>query len=104
MSAYGWIIDTDRDPDLRYNPGTNMNAKGLMGPSGISQEHVDLLRLGDGIKFHLFDDDGNLMYEGRFLGDSESEDGFGPLDDFGTPNAGCTYIKYLRLNGEWEQL
>lgn len=28
---------------------------------------------------------------------------FEPLDDFGTPNAGCTYIQYLQ-GGKWSTL
>ena len=53
-------------------------------------------------KFKMYDDDGNLCYSG-FSDDSESEDGFAPLDDYGTPNVGCTYIEYWR-NGKWEIL
>lgn len=53
-------------------------------------------------RFRLFDDDGVLCYEG-VSNDSESEAGFDPLDDYGTPNVGCTYIQYLR-GGKWETL
>ena len=41
------------------------------------------------IEFEMFDDDGNLMCSGL-----ASEEDFGPLDDYGTPNWGCTYIKF----------
>ena len=44
--------------------------------------------------FELFDDDGVLQYSGVIFGNYT---GFEPLDDFGTPNAGCTLVK---LNGE----
>jgi len=37
----------------------------------------------------MFDDDMNLYYEGKIIGDY---DGFEPLDDFGMPNARCTSI------------
>jgi len=40
-------------------------------------------------------DDGELYYEGTLFG---RYGGFEPLDDFGTPNAGCTMIK---INGKW---
>ena len=40
-------------------------------------------------KFRMYDDDGNLYYEGVC---TELE--FDPLDDYGMPNAGCTYMKY----------
>ena len=45
-------------------------------------------------RFSMYDDDDNCYYEGMIYGDY---DGFEPLDDFGMPNAGCTYIK---INGE----
>ncbi len=50
-------------------------------------------------KFRMYDDDGELYYEGL----SSVKDVFQPLDDFGTPNAGCTEIKYL-TDGKWETL
>ena len=53
-------------------------------------------------KFRLHDDDGELYYEG-LADDPNSEDAFGPLDDFGKGSAGCTDIYYLR-NGKWESL
>lgn len=46
-------------------------------------------------KFRMYDDDGELMYEGE--GNClDHDDGFGfePLDDFGMPNAGCTEIHW----------
>lgn len=53
-------------------------------------------------EFRMKDDDGNVYYEG-ICTDSESEDAFRPLDEFGEPNAGCTSIQYKR-NGVWETL
>ena len=41
-------------------------------------------------KFRMYDDDGILYYEGISTNDSS----FGPLDDYGMPNAGCTEIRY----------
>jgi len=43
----------------------------------------------DWIPFEMFDDDGNRMCAGL-----ASEEDFGPLDDYGMPNWGCTYIKF----------
>jgi hypothetical protein len=40
-------------------------------------------------KFRMFDDDGNLYYEGK-----SNEQSFAPLDRFGSPNAGATEIHY----------
>ncbi len=42
-------------------------------------------------KFKMYDDDGELYYEGVIYGEF---DGFEPLEDFGTWNAGCTEIRY----------
>ncbi len=99
MARYAWIIDTDHlaSPELGDEAGTT-------GPRDITEDQaVALHKRGEGARFKMYDDDGELYYSGRFLGDSESEDAFGPLDDFGTPNAGATTIKYLR-NGIWEIL
>lgn len=53
-------------------------------------------------KFRMYDDDGELYYEG-YSNDKNGEKAFDPLDDFGMPNAGCTEIKYLE-KGMWETL
>jgi hypothetical protein len=50
--------------------------------------------------FKMFDDDDNLYYEGFSTDDSS----FGPLDNYGTPNAGCTYIQYKNGFGKFETL
>jgi len=50
-------------------------------------------------KFRMFDDDGNLYYEGL----STCNSSFAPLDDYGMPNAGCTEIRYFE-SGRWETL
>lgn len=44
--------------------------------------------------FTMYDDDNNCYYQGMIYGDYT---GFEPLNDFGMPNAGCTYIK---MNGK----
>lgn len=99
-----WIIDVDKiasEEDKRENPdgACNLNAVGLMGPSTISEEAQELLRdKKNGTKFKMYDDDGELYYKGRFIldpkEDEDEEDEFQPLDNFGTPNAGCSHIKY----------
>lgn len=53
-------------------------------------------------RFRLFDDDGEIYYEG-LSDDCESEQAFAPLDDFGQGYAGCTEIDYF-ANGVWRQL
>lgn len=49
----------------------------------------------------MFDDDDNLYFEGYLVGDKNSHDGFMPLDNYGSPDSGCTYIKYKNEKGEW---
>lgn len=48
--------------------------------------------------FRLYDDDGELYYEGLSI----ENNSFDPLDDE-MDNSGCTEIHYLN-NGKWEQL
>ena len=72
---------------------------GTFGPFGITEEQQKLLKAGKGTQFKMYDDDHILVYTGRLLGDPNSEEGFGPLDDFGMPDAGCTGIKYRSPNG-----
>ena len=55
---------------------------------------IERLKQGHGFQFRMFDDDGELYYEGRCTIES-----FAPLDDFGMPNAGCTTIKYRNETG-----
>lgn len=55
----------------------------------------------------MLDDDGEVYYHGRFItatGEYGSEDDFGPLEDFGGPNAGCTEIQYKNAARQWETL
>ncbi len=48
--------------------------------------------------FRMLDADRNVYYVGK-----SSEEGFAPLHDFGTPNAGCTRIEY-RHGNSWRVL
>lgn len=45
----------------------------------------------------------DLIYEGLCTSNDDDE-AFAPLDDFGTPDAGCTEIRYLQEDGRWETL
>ena len=115
-----WIITKDRiadDRDKLEHPEGQCNAyaKGLMGPSNISEDDQRRLRAGEGKPFRLKDDDGILYYEGRILERSsitdEYESGFwgqdselAPLESFGGPNAGCVQIEYKNKDGKWEGL
>lgn len=117
-STYGWLITHDSiadDEDKRDNPApSNLNAPGVIGPRDIGPDHIVTLEAvaragfknykGESVqKFKMYDDDGILYYTGLFIGDEAEM--FGPLDDFGGPNAGATEIRYLnRETGEYETL
>lgn len=53
------------------------------------------------IKFKMFDDDGELYYEGRLTDDPDCENQSAALR-FGEADAGCTLI-IVERNGEWVQ-
>lgn len=98
-----WIIT--RDVLAEQNDNKFGNETGIYGPRDCSEVTYNKLQRGDGHMFLMFDDDDELYYEGLLLGDPTSHQGFSPLDDFGTPNAGCTYIKYYNAETkEWEVL
>ncbi len=101
---YAWIITKDLLADTSEPEGTNLNAVGVMGPGSITPEQEAQLLARKGRAFRMYDDDGEHYYSGRFIGDDDSEDAFGPLEDFGTPNAGCTRIDYGREGGKWVTL
>lgn len=83
-----WIIDIDFLADPQSKEGTLRNAVGLTGPSSYKGDGSELK-----CRFRLLDDDETACYEGRCDTDND-DNAFGPLDDFGTPNAGCTTIQY----------
>jgi len=94
---YAWIIDVshiDFENSKDFTP--------ITGPSDITPEQEAHLIFATGQKFKMYDDDGELYYSGRIIGNYS---GFEPLDDFGTPNAGCTEIKLLNSKtNKWETL
>lgn len=112
-STYAWIVDKDHIADPSARPGSYCNAPGLTGPRNAPDDLVARLAKGEGRKWQMFDDDGERYYDGRIVfTDPDDENGngltlpeeaFGPLNDFGTGNAGCTEIKY-RIDGEWRMI
>lgn len=102
-----WIIDRDYYADKSEPAPCNANAVGMTGPN-MADHHV-LQRLREnpryGVKFRMYDDDGNLYYAGRISPKAADLNGFQPLDNFGTPNAGCTEIRYYNAATHcWETL
>lgn len=93
-TGYAWIITEDTMPDDEGRTDV-----GTTGPRTASAEDLARLEAGEGNTFKLYDDDGIHYYTGRLVvsGDRTYDDEeacFGPLDDFGTPNAGATEIRW----------
>ena len=82
LAKYRWIVTRD------YMADATGNRKGTEGPSNLDRSITD-----NPVNWVCYDDDHNAVYAGTMWGDWE---GFEPLDDFGTGDAGCTGIK---LNG-----
>ena len=85
-SDYGWKITED----LISSPGES--DVGRTGPANIDEKWLTMLKMGVGQPFRLYDDDHEHYASGRLVGIDQT--GFEPLDDYGTPNYGCTGIKY----------
>jgi len=94
--GYGWIITKDY---LSKSIGEKSKS-GTMGPSSISDEITQRLKKGEGTKFRLYDDDGILYAEGLQITNGDEESEFAPLDDYGTPNWGCTELRQY-IDGNW---
>jgi len=68
------------------------------------QEIKELKRLGYTVHFKLYDDDEELYYSG-YMKDNDDVEGFEPLDDFATPDSGCTEIRIRNKDtGKYETL
>lgn len=98
-SKYGWVITKDNLTKEDQKVGIDLPSdKGISGPRNSTYTEAECRK---GAKFRMLDDDGEIYYYGYIVGDYS---GFEPLDDFGTPNAGCTEIQYKDAQGEWEGL
>lgn len=63
MQAYLWKIDKDHIASDGETPAT-----GRIGPRGVDRGPLlDTLTAGGGIPFRMYDDDGELCYEGRIV-------------------------------------
>lgn len=97
--AYAFIID--RDHISKDEPEFNQTGK-IRGTRGAREEGlVDKLKNGEGVKFRLYDDDGELYYEGRYVG-PDDETIFGP-QDWAMGYAGVTRTKLFE-KGRWNVL
>lgn len=101
-AQYGWIIDKDHLADR----GEDTEA-GTIGPSDIAPAiQTTLTTSSQGYEFKIFDDDDVLYYTGRALPAADEDLGseefaYGPLGDYGTPNAGATSITWTN-HPEWD--
>lgn len=102
-SPYAWIITRAILSD-NYGEHDFPSEVGISGPSQASELQIATARLL-GREFRMMDDDGEIYYYGKIWTSDEkgSETDFGPLDDFGTPNAGATEIQY-KIDGKWVTL
>ena len=89
----GWTITKDH-----IDGGRDV---GLVGPSDGTLSATEIIK--QGFHFKMYDGDGNLYYEG-YSTSNDDESAFGPLLDFGEPDAGCTGIKYRGKSGKYEWL
>lgn len=115
-----WIITKDKiadaeDKEHYPDGGSNLYAVNLVGPGSASDNDKTRLLAGEGRKFRLKDDDGEIYYYGRQLLESDCTEDYesgmfgqdsdlAPLTDFGAPNAGCTQIEIYNDKKEWEGL
>ena len=98
-----WTITVDHIAEPGEKAPSNQNAVGMIGPRDATLTHDQIKNHKDRVAFKMYDDDKNLYYSGFMVPGDEGEAEFGPLDDFGTPNAGCTEIKIKnKSTGEWE--
>lgn len=102
-APYGWIIDRDDYyySEDAYHLDGEKPEDGTAGPRNIDPQLLAKLKADKsvGYQFKMYDDDRNLIYTGRCVVDEdhpniEGEEPCAPLFDFGSPNFGCTYIKY----------
>lgn len=101
MSGYAWAITIDKIFDPKFD---KRSAAGYMcGPRDAKLDHAEIIKHPKGQRFRMKDDDGTVYYHGVMVDISGHASGFEPLDDYGTPNAGCTTIEYFE-KGNWHML
>jgi hypothetical protein len=94
---HGWLITKDHI--------CNGTDEGTLGPCDATLTADEIRNHPKRVHFKMYDDDGELYYEGYNVESDESDDpGFEPLDHFGMPNAGCTELRLRSKSGTYETL
>ena len=99
MATYAWIITKDHLAEEG-----DESEVGVAGPRDAPDDLLAQLNEGKGHVFRMYDDDDILYYTGRGVSvDDEMDENacYGPLGDFGTPNAGAVTIKW-HGHREWD--
>ena len=101
-----WTITVDHSAEEGAKPATNSNAVGMVGPRTASMTVEEILAHKDSKRFQMRDDDNTPVYEGKcYLPAGYTTSAFDPLDDFGSPNYGCSSIWYRNdADTDWEEL
>ena len=109
---YTWVIDRDYtsgDVDKWGVSSTGDQSDDrkpyvfadIVGPYNANTSSSNLAR-STGARFWIYDDDDVLYFSGRYWATDESGPGsewaFSPLDDYGAPDSGATYIKYVNAS------
>lgn len=121
-TEYAWVVTKSYIEDEiplddwgKLSKGVDVSGPSWSGPHNATDRQLELAAK-EGIPFRMYDDDKILYYSGRCwsadgVGDGSTgvlglgEEFFGPLEDFGTPNAGATDIKYFNKHTKkWELL
>ena len=96
QSPYAWIIDTDHLADAG-----DSGESGVIGPRDAAGDSKSELarNYAHRHQFRMYDDDRELYYTGTLFWNGDADDPdeeavYGPLGDFGMPNAGCVLIAY----------
>lgn len=101
-----WLITKDFCDAGRAGTG-NVSQRLKIAFGALSQETTEpfitsLMKSGMPYRFRLYDDDGNLNFEG-IASECGTEAAFEPLD-WAMADVGSTRIDYLQPNGKWEAL
>jgi hypothetical protein len=103
--TYAWIITTDHlDGEVAdlsgYHVAGPSDAPDWMISALSSQQYREQIKHThpgfEVFTFYMYDDDGILYYTGKMITDEgvTEQACYGPLGDYGMPNAGCTSIRY----------